>query len=114
VKADRFAGYKVTPGREEVGADPMIEGKHGTILPYDGERLAVYVIGAQKLHRLMKEPGAVLYTEGEGEGTVHIPDRLLDVAAQIIEAKKTRTASAKQKDHLQQIGKRSRFKKTAA
>ena len=99
---DIFTGYQVS--RAEAGADPEVRGKHGSILPYDADTLAVFAEGAHRLRKLMRIAGASLFTEGEGEGTVHDPNAGMTEAAAIIGAKMKRAVSETAKERLHRIG----------
>ena len=78
----------MTPGSSTLATEPEIQGKTGRIYPYSADLLAVHVGGVKRLHKLARQPGAVLFTEGGNEGVVQVPNELLDVAVGVIEAPK--------------------------
>lgn len=100
-KTGLFASYlRPLKGNEADGTEPELRGKNGSIISYDDKTLSVFVTGAYKLHKLANLPGAVLFSEGDGEGTVHLPIRLLDTAADVIGAKRKRRLSDEQRASL--------------
>lgn len=111
---DRLAGYQLTKGSAEEDTEAEIPGKYGRITLFDDSRLSVFVEGSRRLHKVAAIPGASLFTEGEGEGTVHVPDAALPVAAAIIGAKKRRRVTEERRGQLKAVGASSRFRKNAA
>jgi hypothetical protein len=70
---------------------------------YDDETLAAYVIGTRRFNQASKISGARIFSQGDDEGTIHVPASELDRAAALIGAKRRRRVSEEQRRRLQQL-----------
>ena len=105
-----FSGYiRPLKGRVGEGTQPELCGSKGHILPFDdeGSILTVYTKGKHRFRKLVALLGAVVFTEGDGEGTVHIPIELLDRAAEIIGARRKRNLSTQQREDMAERARRN-------
>lgn len=75
------------------GCEPEIFGPDGSIYPFDEGVLAVRTTKRRRMKRLSRLPDARLFSVGEDEWTVLVPDLALDLAAKEIGAKKAKESS---------------------
>lgn len=105
----RFKGYRAQPGNRADRTLPWLKGKFGMILPYDDETLSCFVEGARRFKKLSLLKGARVFAEGDGEGTVLIPNARLDQAAGIIGVRRIRAVSEAERERLRAVGSETRF-----
>lgn len=94
----RFPGWREFSSPEY---EPEVRGKKGKLYPWDEDTIAVYIHSSSEMVRKVAElPGARIFNRGDGEGTVLVPNSLLDTVAVMVGASKIRKMTEEQKAAL--------------